>query len=67
MFWLHRLNPANKFKEYFELAQALSPESKDEVYRLRHRVYCDELGFERPSHDGRERDEFDDQSRHLLL
>ncbi len=67
MFWLHRLNPANKFKEYFELAQALSPESKDEVYRLRHRVYCDELGFERPSHDGRERHEFDDQSRHLLL
>jgi hypothetical protein len=26
MFWLHRLNPANKFKEYF----ALSPESQDE-------------------------------------
>lgn len=67
MFWLHRLNPASKFKEYFELAQALSPESKDEVYRLRHRVYCDELGFERPNFDGRERDEFDDQSRHLLL
>jgi N-acyl amino acid synthase of PEP-CTERM/exosortase system len=67
MFWLHRLNPANKFKEYFELAQALTPELKDEVYRLRHRVYVDELGFERGSFDGLERDEFDDQSRHLLL
>jgi N-acyl amino acid synthase of PEP-CTERM/exosortase system len=67
MFWLHRLNPANKFKEYFELAQAISPEMKDEVYRLRHRVYCEELGFERVSPDGRERDEFDEQSRHLLL
>jgi N-acyl amino acid synthase of PEP-CTERM/exosortase system len=67
MFWLHRLNPANKFKEYFELTQALSPESKDEVYRLRHRVYCDELGFERARFDEKERDEFDEQSRHLLL
>lgn len=67
MFWLHRLNPANKFKEYFELAQAISPEMKDEVYRLRHRVYCEELGFERVSPDGREHDEFDEQSRHLLL
>ena len=67
MFWLHRLNPANKFKEYFELAQASTPELRDEVYRLRHRVYVDELRFERPSFDGRERDEFDEQSRHLLL
>ena len=67
MFWLHRLNPANKFKEYFELAQARTPELKDEVYRLRHRVFVDEFGFERPSLDGRERDEFDEQSRHLLL
>jgi N-acyl amino acid synthase of PEP-CTERM/exosortase system len=67
MFWLHRLNPANKFKEYFELAQAISPEMKNEVYRLRHRVYCEELGFERPSFDEREHDEFDEQSRHLLL
>ena len=67
MYWLHRLNPANKFKEHFELAQALTPELKDEVYRLRHRVYVDELGFERPSFDGRERDEFDEHSRHLLL
>lgn len=67
MFWLHRLNPANKFKEYFELVQAISPEMKDEVYRLRHRVFCEELGFWQPSLDGRERDEFDEQSRHLLL
>ena len=67
MFWLHRLNPANRFKEHFELAQASTPELRDEVYRLRHRVYVDELGFERPSFDGRERDEFDEQSRHLLL
>jgi N-acyl amino acid synthase of PEP-CTERM/exosortase system len=67
MFWLHRLNPANKFKEHFELAQALTPELKDEVYRLRHRVYVDELGFERPTLDGRERDEFDEQSKHLLM
>jgi len=67
MYWLHRLNPANKFKEHFELAQALTPELEDEVYRLRRRVYVDELGFERPSFDGREPDEFDEHSRHLLL
>ena len=67
MFWLQRLNPANEFKEYFELAHAVSPALKDEVFRLRHRVFCDELGFEQAMFDGRERDEFDDQSRHLLL
>ena len=67
MFWLHRLNPANKFKEYFQLVQATSPELKDEVYRLRHRVFCEELGFWQSSPDERERDEFDEQSRHLLL
>ena len=67
MFWLHKLNPANRFKEYFELVEATSPALKDEVYRLRHRVYCEELGFERPTADGRERDEFDEHSRHLLL
>ena len=67
MFWLHRLNPANEFKRHFELVQADSPQLKDEVYRIRHRIYCEELGFERPRFDGRERDEFDDHSRHLLL
>jgi N-acyl amino acid synthase of PEP-CTERM/exosortase system len=67
MFWLHRINPANQFKRHFELVRADSPQLKDEVYRLRHRIYCEELGFERSRFDGRERDEFDDQSRHLLL
>jgi N-acyl amino acid synthase of PEP-CTERM/exosortase system len=67
MFWLHRLSPANRFKEYFELVQANSQALKDEVFRLRHRVYCEELGFERPTFDGRERDAFDEHSRHLLL
>ena len=67
MFWLQRLNPANKFKEHFQLVQATSPELKDEVYRLRHRVFCEEMGFWQPSVDERERDEFDEQSRHLLL
>ena len=67
MYWLHRLNPANKFKEHFELWQALTPELRDGVYRLRYRVYVDELGFERPSFDGRECDEFDEHYRHLLL
>ena len=37
-----------------------------EVFRLRHQVYCVERGFEAGSGD-EETDEFDPQSRHVLL
>jgi N-acyl amino acid synthase of PEP-CTERM/exosortase system len=67
MFWLHWLNPAKAFTHRFELLLADTPELRDEVFRLRHKVFCDELGFYPPNAEGRERDSHDEHSRHLLL
>lgn len=55
------------FKQYFEIVPALSDALKDEVYRLRHQVYCEDLAFEPPRPDKRERDDYDAQSLHLLI
>jgi N-acyl amino acid synthase of PEP-CTERM/exosortase system len=40
---------------------------QDAVYRIRHRVYCEDLGYEPLHADGRERDEYDAQSLHILI
>lgn len=39
----------------------------DQVFRLRHEVYCRELGFEPLKTDNKEMDEYDHLSRHVLL
>jgi N-acyl amino acid synthase of PEP-CTERM/exosortase system len=55
------------FRQYFEIVPALSNALKDEVYRIRHQVYCEDLKFEPPRSDGREADEHDLNSIHLLM
>jgi N-acyl amino acid synthase of PEP-CTERM/exosortase system len=55
------------FRSRFELVPALTDALVEEVYRLRHRVYCEELGFEAIRPDARQRDEYDSQAIHLLL
>lgn len=55
------------FKKYFEVVPALTPELKDETFRIRHSVYCDDLKFEAVRDDGREMDSYDAQSLHCLL
>jgi N-acyl amino acid synthase of PEP-CTERM/exosortase system len=55
------------FKQYFEIVPALSNALKDEVYRLRHQVYCEDLQFEPVRADCRETDEYDPYSLHFLL
>lgn len=60
-------NLGNAYKQYFEIVPAYSDDLKDEVYRIRHQVYCEELAFEPPRPDRRERDDYDDQSLHLLI
>jgi N-acyl amino acid synthase of PEP-CTERM/exosortase system len=55
------------FKQYFEIVPALSDALKDEVFRIRHQVYCEDLAFEPRRLDKRESDEFDVQSLHLLI
>lgn len=58
------------FHKYFQVVLADSQALREEVYRIRYEVYCQEFKFERASDfsDRLERDEFDAQrSHHCLL
>ena len=55
------------FRQLFELTVALDEPTLDEVFRVRHDVYCRDLGWEPIRDDGRESDEFDRHSFHCLL
>ncbi len=59
----------DSFNQYFEMVPALSDELKNEVYKLRFQVYCNETHFEDPlQHPGEmEYDEFDEISIHYLV
>ena len=67
MAWFESLNLGKGFQRFFEVAPALTDELKNEVFGIRHRVYCEELGFEPVRPDRRERDEYDAHSVHLLI
>lgn len=67
MFFPAAFNLGKTFKQYFEVVPALSAPLKDEVYRIRHQVYCEELAFEPQRPDRRETDEHDQYSLHLLI
>jgi N-acyl amino acid synthase of PEP-CTERM/exosortase system len=56
-----------RFQQLFDLAPALDAQSIDQVYRIRHDVYCRDLGWEAVRPDGRETDAFDAHSWHCLL
>ncbi len=53
---------AHHFDEYLKPLIAHEPELRDEVHRIRHHVYCEELAFEPPRPDGKEQDDFDPYS-----
>ncbi len=55
------------FRQIFEISPALDVASIDEVYRIRHEVYCRDLGWEPLREDGRESDAYDRHSLHCLL
>ena len=55
------------FKTRFEVIPALNDALKDEVYRLRHSVYCEDLHWEPNRADGREIDAYDAQSIALIM
>lgn len=56
-----------KFQELFELTPALDAASIEAVYRIRHEVYCRDLGWEPVREDGLEMDDYDRHSVHCLL
>jgi N-acyl amino acid synthase of PEP-CTERM/exosortase system len=56
-----------RFRQRFELTAALEHAAIEQVFRIRHDVYCRDLGWEPVRADGREVDEFDAHSFHCLL
>jgi len=67
VFLFELMNLAGGYRKYFEIVPALSDELRDEAYRIRHAVYCEELGWEPVRPDGREFDEYDAHSLHCLI
>lgn len=60
-------NLGSRFEDLFEFSLALDAASLEMVYRIRHDVYCRELGWEPVRPDGMEKDEYDRHSVHCLL
>ena len=67
MFLFELLNLAEGFRRYFDIAPAVTDALQDEAYAIRHRVYCEELGFEPVREDRRERDQYDGRAVHVLV
>ncbi|NTS77740.1 PEP-CTERM/exosortase system-associated acyltransferase [Catenovulum sp. SM1970] len=58
---------AEHFAIFLEPIVAFEPNDKSEVFKIRHNVYCTELGFEEERPDQQEKDLFDDYSIHCLI
>ena len=58
---------AENFNKYFEVLFANTESLRQESFRIRHRVYCEELGWEPKQDNGLETDPCDDYSFALLL
>src|SRR5690606_17655762 len=58
---------AENFNQYFEIVYADTAELRQESFRIRHMVYCEELGWEPLREDGMETDPFDSAAFCLLL
>lgn len=67
MFLADTFDLGASYRRYFQLVPAYSDALKDEVYRVRHQVYCEDLAFEAVRPDKREYDEYDSHSLHLLI
>lgn len=55
------------FSRYFDILPALDEATRDEVYTIRHEVYCEDLGYEALRADRHEVDDYDRHSLHCLL
>ena len=67
MALFEQFNLGNGFRRYFSIHPAVGDDLKNEVYGIRHEVYCEELGFEPVRPDRRETDEYDTHSLHCLM
>lgn len=60
-------NIAEHFTKFLEPQVALTDVLREEVFKIRHNVYCEELAFEEVKTEGMEKDEFDEQSIFSLI
>lgn len=56
-----------EFERHFEIVAATTPELIEECFRVRYRVYCEELRWEPLNKEKLEYDQYDNQSLHILL
>lgn len=61
------LNLGAGFSKYFQALPALDDDLRRSVFRIRHSVYCEELGYEPVRDDRMESDEYDSRAVHCLL
>jgi len=68
---LFQLSPLHRFGRYFDVESGvnhmMSPSKCDEIYRLRHKIYCEKLGYEPVNHDEIEKDNFDIRAHHVAI
>lgn len=67
MSLLERLNLGYGFRRHFRIDAAMDDARREDVYRIRHEVYCEDLKFEPERPDRRETDVYDAHSVHCLL
>lgn len=60
-------NLGESFSRLFRLSIALTEAERDETFRVRHDVYCRDLGWEPERPDGLETDHYDSHSIHVLI
>ncbi len=58
---------ADHFTQFLQPYVAVSQALKEEAFKIRHNVYCEELAFEEVRDNGQETDEFDQQSLFSLI
>jgi N-acyl amino acid synthase of PEP-CTERM/exosortase system len=67
MYLTEFLNLGAGFRKYFRTLPAIADHEQRIAYRIRHAVYCEELGYEPARADGLETDDYDKRSVHCLL
>lgn len=60
-------SPLRHFAHFFHASLAQTDIQKHQTYRLRHRVYCEELQFEPQRDNGLEHDEYDSRAVHCAI
>lgn len=67
MFPFDIKNLGASFQRYFSIVPALTPELREQAFRIRHSVYCEDLKYEPARVDRREVDQYDAHALHCLV